>query len=240
VKQSQAPAAIFHDGLESLGLEVSPETEERILSFLAIVLRINGELNLTRITDPADAVRLHLLDSLSAIPEVSALPTGEMLDLGTGGGFPGVPLAMATERGTVLLDSIAKKTSATTGALEEAGFSGARSVTGRAEEIALDSPAAFAVVVARAVAPLPALVELAAPLLVDGGGLVALKGEPLSEELESGNLVAEMLGMRLVGARGLVLPGGGERRTIISYQKMGPSTVHVPRRIGLAQKRPLA
>lgn len=240
VKHPENLNAFLREGLATLGIQLSPSREEQLLAYLASVLRWNADLNLTRIVEPREAVRLHLIDSLTALPEVNAGPVGDVLDIGTGGGFPGVPLAMASGRRTTLLDSVAKKAAATQRALDETGFHGARTLAVRAEDLAQTEPGRFSVVVARAVAPLPALLELAVPLLCAGGRLVALKGDPLPQELDAGRVVAEMLGMSLVEARRVVLPSGGESRTILAYVKTGESRVRLPRRVGMAQKRPLA
>ena len=94
--------------------------------------------------------------------------------------------------------------------------------------------------VARAVSSLPSLVELASPLLQDGGVLVCLKGRVPQAELDCGRKAAAKCGLSELGAREFVLPGGGEQRAVVSYRKTGDSAVPLPRRVGLAQKRPLA
>ena len=230
----------LREQLGTLGVAMPSEMSERSVDFLMTILRLNTTLNLTRITDPTTAVRLHLADSLSAYPEVSAAPRGRLLDVGTGGGFPGAPLAIATGRSATLLDSVGKKAAATECALRECHVEGVSALGGRAEALALEKPATFAVVVARAVAPLPSLVELAAPLLVEGGRLVALKGSPSDDEIDSGDKVAALVGLRRDGMRSLTLPGGDERRTIVWYVKEGPGSVALPRRVGQAQHNPLA
>lgn len=225
-----------------LGLSVSTGAREMAIRYLAGVLDANRTINLTRIVDPWAAVHLHLLDSLAAMSEVESAPEGRVLDLGTGGGFPGVPLAIATGRRFTLLDSVAKKGAAIQRVLSEVGVDASivRVESGRAEELAARSPGAFAAVVARAVAPLPSLVELAAPLLVPQGLLIALKGCPEISERESGAAVGRIVGMSEHAWRVFCLPGGGEDRTIVTYVKDGSSKVRLPRRTGLAQRSPLA
>ena len=124
-----------------------------------------------------DAVRLHIVDSLMVLPEIGDAPDGMMIDLGSGAGFPGVPLALACGRSTLLLDSVGKKARAVRSFLVELGLDGKVDVyPRRAEEMELDPSNRAAVVVARAVSSLPSLVELASPLLRQGGWLVAMKG----------------------------------------------------------------
>jgi len=228
--------------LEELEIAVEPSARQAMIAYLLATLKANERVNLTRIVDPLAALRLHLVDSLSAKPELDAAPAGSGLDLGTGGGFPGVPLAMATERHFTLLDSVTKKGAATRQILEELRVADSRIevVSARAEQLAMARREAFSVVVARAVAPLPSLVELASPLLGLTGVLVALKGCPELSERESGAAVARLVGMREIGWREFSLPEGGEARTIATYAKDASSDVRLPRRTGLAQHSPLA
>jgi 16S rRNA (guanine527-N7)-methyltransferase len=230
----------LREGARELGLGLTEEVFYASCDYLQRILEANTQQNLTRIHESESAVRLHLLDSLSAVPEVAAAPQGELLDIGTGGGFPGVPLALATKRKTVLLDSSQKKIRAVAAALADARIGNVDSVSARAEEFAVAHAGTFAVVVARAVAPLAALVELAAPLLIAGGHAVFLKGTPDAAERGAGAVAASTLGLRELRVRELKLPGGGERRSIVTYERIGASSIALPRRTGLAQKRPLA
>ncbi len=213
----------------------------RLLEYLDRLIESNTLLNLTRITSPEAAVRLHLVDSLLALPEVEAAPPGMLLDIGTGGGFPGAALCMSTERAGVLLDSVAKKALAVNEILQamgESGRIGARPE--RAEQHALQHRSEYAVVTARAVSELPALVELSAPLLANGGLLVALKGSPELLELERGRRVGALAGMVETSIRHITLPDGGEKRCIVVYERRGRSITRLPRRPGAAQNSPLA
>jgi 16S rRNA (guanine527-N7)-methyltransferase len=246
VKQSTPAEHDLRDRLlamcEAAAIDLEPQGAATLVRYLLGVLELNRQLNLTRITDPLEATRLHLLDSLSALPEVCAAAAGTGLDLGSGAGFPGVPLSVASGREFMLLDSANKKAAAVASLLATSAMGELQiDVCGRrAEEYANEHPGGFALVVARAVAPLPSLVELAAPLLRVGGVLVALKGCPESSERESGAAAAAIVGLTETSARALTLPGGDERRTIITYTRTGASRVKLPRRTGLAQHRPLA
>ncbi len=186
-------------------------------------------------------MRLHLLDSLLPLRDVDAAPSGKLLDIGTGGGFPGAALCIATDREGVLLDSVQKKSRSVNSILADMGLSPAiAAVAERAEDHARSHRAEYAVVTARAVAELPALVELASPLLAQGGLFIALKGTPDDSELLRGREVASLVGMKEVSVRRTEIPGGGERRCIVVYEKQGSSVTRLPRRVGLAQSSPLA
>lgn len=239
-REAHELAALLSAGLDGLGVEMSADRVLRAVAYLIDILEVNQRINLTKVTDAKAAVRLHLLDSLAAAPELTAAPVGEVLDLGSGGGFPGVPLAILSGRRFVLLDSIGKKSAAVQEVLDCCpGRVLARTATARAEVMAVSSPGRFSAVVARAVSPLPSLVELAAPLLKRGGHLIVLKGRPSEVELASGLAVAGIAGMREVSRRAFSLPGGGEARTILTYAKVGEAKVLLPRRVGLAQHQPL-
>jgi len=227
-------------GLAALGVIVTEGQALQCVDYLLQVLAANNALNLTRISDPRNAVRLHLLDSLAVLPEVESAPAGRMLDIGTGGGFPGVPVAIVSQREAVLLDSVAKKAASVEGVLRDCALKGIVVLSERAETYAVAAAGEFAVVLARAVAPLPSLLELGAPFLGESGRLVLLKGRPTDEEIEAGDRVARIVGVRRIGARVFNIPDSGEQRTVLTYERIGPSSVALPRRVGLAQRRPLA
>lgn len=209
---------------------------------LDYILKKNTTIRFTAIHDRNEAMRLHVLDSLLALPEVLAAPQGVMLDLGTGGGYPGFPLAIAAKRPTDLLDSVQKKAGVLQTFLDEShtGEPPITSIGARAEELALERPGYYSVVLARAVSSLPALLELAAPLLCDGGQLIAYKGAADKNELERSIAAATIVGMRHRSTRDYVLPAGGEQRTIYVFERQRAATIDLPRRSGRAQRKPLA
>lgn len=224
--------------MEEAGLRTSGR-ESEMLRHLQWVIATNEKLNLTSITSVDEGLRLHLVDSLTAYEEVKRAQGGLLIDLGTGGGFPGVPLGLASGRPTILMDSVEKKVRAlgdfiSSEALDSFSVQGVR-----AEDYARSHPASAAVVVCRAVAPLASLVELAAPLLARGGSFVAMKAPLTEDEYMRGSAAAAVVGLDLVSRRLLSLPSGGERREILHYRLARTSTVPLPRRTGMAQKRPL-
>lgn len=224
-----------------LGVALGEEQAATILRYLEAILAANQITNLTRISEMNQAVRLHAVDSLAASKELGSAPHGTLLDLGSGGGFPGVPLAVGTGRPAVLLDSVGKKMAAVQTVLESLSLDVAmKTARARAEEHAAISRSTYVAVVARAVAPLPSLVELAAPLLAPSGLFIALKGTPADEEFGAGREVAAIVGLQEVSVRAFVLPDGGESRTIVCYRRRGDPKIRLPRRVGLAQHQPLA
>lgn len=216
------------------------QTMSLMQRYLDSILEANKVTNLTRITDGEQARLLHIEDSLVGLPEVNEAPTGLYGDLGSGGGFPGVPLALATGRKTLLVDSVKKKMAIVQSALDDLSLSEQISTSSeRIEDLPLEYKEKFAVLTARALSKLVSLIELASPLLKKGGRLVCYKAQLSSEELEEALAVQDLVGMKTISQREICLSDGETTRTIVVFEKIGKSRIKLPRRIGLAQKQPL-
>jgi 16S rRNA (guanine527-N7)-methyltransferase len=171
---------LISDGVTALRQELGPERIDMLAKLLAELARWNARINLTAIRDPEAMVSGHILDSLAIRP---LLKGRRVLDVGTGAGFPGLPLAIAEpEREFVLLDSNGRKISFVRHVIGELGLSNAVAIKARSEDYA---PAErFDTVIARALAPIPRLLELAGHLPGKDGVLLALKGKHPAAELE--------------------------------------------------------
>lgn len=214
---------------------------QRIQAYLDAVLEANKRINLTRIEDSESAKLLHIEDSLSGLPELAKAPEGDYVDLGSGGGFPGVPLALASGRRTLLVDSVKKKMATVRSILDQLGYSDMiRTYDGRIEDLAIRSPKKFSAATARALSKLPSLLELASPLLKKEGVLICYKSHVSDEELSSALKIQAYLGMRMISDRKFMLSDGVTARDIIVFEKVKEPGLKLPRRIGLAQKKPLA
>ncbi len=223
-----------------LGVDVTAESAELMLDHLDLVLCANERLNLTSITSREAAVSRHIVDSVAASAHIEHVST-PIADLGSGAGYPGIPVSIAVGEPVELVESIKKKATFLEQCVTDlGGLNGSVVFSLRAEELALQSPGRYGTVLARAVTSLPSLVELASPLLRMSGRLVAMKGSPTAKERESGSAAGRMVGMKECDWVEYALPGSGERRTIVIYQKTAPSDVALPRRVGLAQRGPLA
>lgn len=208
--------------------------------YLDSILEANKTTNLTRITDDQRARLLHLEDSLVGLPEVNEAPQGLYGDLGSGGGFPGVPIAIASGRETVLVDSVKKKMAIVGSILDELGLSDQISTSSeRIEDLPKEYAGRFAVLTARALSQLVSLIELASPLLKKGGRLVCYKAHVSQEEIDEALAVQNLVGMELVSQREVVLSDDETSRTILVFEKVGRPRIKLPRRVGLAQKQPL-
>lgn len=218
-----------------------PDKRQRELldKHLELVIEENKVTNLTRIVDWESAQILHVEDSLAGLPEVQEAMEGPYLDMGSGAGFPGIPLAIMTGRETLLADSVGKKTRALDSFAAELGIDDIVSTYhGRIEDLALQQPNRFSLITARALSSLASLLELASPLLVKGGSLVCYKTHNESEELEHAQAVARKLGMEFVSSRGFTLSDGETSRAIIVFKKRCNPSMKLPRRVGMAQKKP--
>ena len=194
----------------------------------------------TSVHDAGRGVDVHLADSLAGLrlPEVRG--AARIADLGTGAGLPGLPLALALPAARLaLLESAGRKCRFVASTASELGLSNVEVIHARAEEWR-DGHGANEVVCARALAPLPVLCEYAAPLLADGGALVAWKGLVGDKEAADGLAAASRLGLEADRVEPVPPFPGAERRTLHVYRKIAPTPPDFPRRPGIATKRPLS
>ena len=221
-------------------IAVSDEQLSRCLKHLDLVIEKNKLINLTRIVNEDEALVLHVLDSLLLKNCVDNALDGPLLDMGTGAGFPGIPLAITTGRQTVLIDSVGKKIDAVSEFAEELKLKDVACIHSRLEEAAIEFEDYFSVVVARALASLPVLIEYSSPYLKKNGCFVVTKGNPSDDELAAGNKTAEICGMELVSDLEFDLPQGLGHRKILIFKKVAAPKIKLPRQNGLAKKKPLA
>lgn len=169
-------------GLPELGLDLPESTRQTLCDFGAAVIKQNEVMNLTAITQPDQVAKLHLLDSLTVLTAAD-LRGKQIIDVGCGAGFPGVPLAIACpEVRVTLLDSLGKRMKWLEEILPQLGVR-AQCVTARAEEAAAERRESYDYAVSRAVARLNILLELTAPYVKVGGAVLAMKGSAAREEL---------------------------------------------------------
>ncbi|WP_315941268.1 16S rRNA (guanine(527)-N(7))-methyltransferase RsmG [Deinococcus sp. Marseille-Q6407] len=201
----------------------------------------SAQMNLTALQSEQDVVLKHFVDSLSCLNAEAWQGAVKVLDLGTGAGFPALPLAIVRpELQITALDATAKKVAFVERTARELGVN-VSGLSGRAEEIGRDEQhrGQYDVVVTRAVAALPVLAELALPLLKVGGVLVAQKGQLFDEERAAGLRAAEQIGGELAEEWQGTLPVLGDPRSLIVLRKVTQTPETYPRRTGVPNKRPL-
>ena len=193
----------------------------------------------TTVRAPEEAVDAHLADSLSGLEIDAVRRAGHLADLGAGAGFPGLALAVALPWARItLVESAGRKCGFIRRAAEAAAVENADVVHARAEEWQ-DGLGACDVVTARALAPLAVIAEYAAPLLIEGGTLVAWKGAPEAGEERDAEAAADVLGLELTERRQVSPFAGAQRRSLYVYSKVRETPARYPRRPGMARKRPL-
>ena len=233
---SCAPAA-FDQATEEMGLAFEPGERERLGRYLQLLYEANTQMNLTSIRDPETAWMRHVMDSLSLVPVLASVEAGRIIDVGSGGGLPGIPLSIVIpESRFVLLEATGKKAAFLKYVIDELGLDNVRVAADRSETAATHGSAhrgAFDVVVARAVGPLPVLVELTIPLATVGGFVVAIKGEKALQEIEDAAEAMSILRCEVVDM--VESPTG----TIVIIRKNNPTPRLYPRRPGEPKRRPL-
>lgn len=225
-----------------LPIELSAAQTGAIEDHVRLLMAWNRAINLSGIRDPETIAREHVLDSLAAVPLLREAGIDEFVDIGSGGGYPGLPLAVALPaRRALLVELIAKKARFLAVAVEVAGVGDRVNVeAARAETLALD-PAhrgRWKAVVARAVADLSELAELSLPLLRPGGLLVAWKRRPIDEEVARAARAVPRLGGRLAGLEVVSVPGL-EDHVLAVVEKVAETPGEFPRNPAARRSRPL-
>ncbi|MCQ2559545.1 MAG: 16S rRNA (guanine(527)-N(7))-methyltransferase RsmG [Clostridia bacterium] len=229
-------------GAEELKLELPEAAVAAFRQYYNFLQEENQKYNLTAITSEKEAASKHFLDSL-VLKKYLPREKQKMIDLGSGAGFPGLPLAICCPQlQMVLADSVGKKTGFLQQVIELLKLkSRVEVVQARAEDLGRNSlyRENFDLVVARALAPLSVLLEYALPLLKVGGIFWALKGAAAQEENEGAVKAYQKLGGILEGYLEFALPEGKESRCLLKIRKVEPTPKKYPRKPGIPAKRPL-
>lgn len=233
-------------GARDLGLRLSTDQVRQFELYYRELIDWNKKINLTAITGYTSVQVKHFLDSLTITLALSENELEEpgfaILDIGTGAGFPGLPLKiLLSELTLVLMEPTAKKTGFLRHIVQALKLEKIEVLTARAEEAAHLPPyrERFSLVLSRAVAPLPTLVELTLPFCRPGGKFVAQKKGDIRQELSRAEKAIAALGGKLDRVREVQLPAFGEVRYLVIIEKIMPTPVEYPRRPGLPKRRPI-
>ncbi len=238
-------AAKLSEWSDEFELSLTADQINLLLTDLKLMLEKNRILNLTSIREPYDALVLHILDSLLFLKPLDKLCESKrastLLDMGTGGGFPGIPLACTRPYEVTLLDSVGKKVAACSEFVDSLGLSNRIScVHSRLEDFAIGNTHSFNFVVARALSSLDVLIEYATPFLSKGGFLICGKGNPSGDELDNAVSTANICGLQLVSRETYELPADYGHREFYIYKLVAASKVKLPRKSGEAKRNPLS
>lgn len=237
---------IFKDrAKEYFGIELSESQVEMFFNYGELLLEWNSKINLTTITDPEEIVTKHFLDSLVFVKWIRHLYSSSrvsLADLGTGAGFPGIPIKII-EPGVrvVLIDSLAKRLSFLQEVINNLELKDIETYHSRAEDIGRDTKfrETFEITTARAVAELPVLLEYTSPLLKVGGRLLAAKGLDPEREIKSAEKALQVLNCEYEHLDKYSLGNGADYRSLIIIKKMSRTPSGYPRQPGKPKKSPL-
>lgn len=224
---------------EALGVSLDSQMLERFDLFARLLIDTNKQFNLTAIKEPDDIVVKHFADSLTLFAAVAPPQGAKLIDVGTGAGFPGVPLLICRPDLKIsMLDSTGKKLNFVRMALEELGLDGTV-IHARAEEVGQgELRESFDYSASRAVAAMNLLSEYCLPLVKAGGEFIAMKGARAAEELSSARAAIKLLGGKISSEKQLILSDGGERNLIV-IKKISQTPSKFPRPSAQISKKPL-
>jgi len=235
---------LLEEGARRWGLDLTPDMLAAFQTYYEELIAWNERANLTAITDYQEVQIKHFLDSLSCLLVLEGLPIEcwRGLDIGAGAGFPGLPLKIARpQMELALLEAKKKRARFLQHLVERLELPGIAIIRGRAEELGhrQGHREGYDLVLARAVATLPVLLEYALPLCRIGGIFLAQKGPDIKDELETSQVGLRVLGGQMREVRGLELPFSMGRRNLVVVEKVAPTPEKYPRRPGVPAKRPL-
>lgn len=231
------PESLLREGLSGWGF--AADAAPRLLEFSDRLLEKNRVMNLTAITDPVDVVTLHLLDC-AVLLRMEDFRGKRVVDVGTGAGFPGMPLRLLEpDFDLTLLDSLGKRVAFLQEVCNAMALQRVTCVHARAEEFAAQERERFDLAVSRAVAPLNVLCELSLPLVRVGGSFLAMKSVDCAEELQSAKSAISQLGGQLEGCEDYTIPGTDVTHRVVRIRKVRPTPKTFPRAFAKIKKNPL-
>lgn len=247
VKKKGCRAAVeliemLKEGTGKMGIEISDRQADQFIRYKDILLEWNQKMNLTAITEEKEVIVKHFLDSLSCIQTQYLRDDDKIIDVGTGAGFPGIPLKIALPSiDLTLLDSLKKRVGFLEEVFTQVGLTGVEFVHGRAEDLGKnkDYREKYDCVVSRAVAALNVLVEYCMPFIRVGGYFICQKGPNLKDEIEDAKKAIKVLGGEIVEQIRPDIPFSDREHNILIIKKVKQTPSKYPRKAGKPNKEPI-
>ena len=230
---------ILKDGFEALGLPFTEEMSDRFRKYYDYLTEKNAVMNLTAITGEDDTARLHFLDC-AALCSVYDFAGASVIDVGTGAGFPGLPLKIVEPTiSLALLDSHKKRMAFLEETCRMLKLKDVNCISERAEETTSDIGGSFDIAVSRAVARLNILCELCLPFVHVGGVFISMKGPDCAQELAEASKAISILGGKAQEIKKYTIPGTDIVHSVVIIEKIKPTPSEYPRQFGKIKKAPL-
>lgn len=220
--------------------QITEEQKDKFYNYMNLLLEWNSKINLTAITEPNEIIIKHFIDSMTILKEISN--GSKVIDVGTGAGFPGIPLKISNDTlEIVLLDSLNKRIKFLNEVIERLDLKKISSIHFRVEEAGQNKQyrEQFDVATSRAVAPLNILVEYMLPLVKVGGKCICMKGSEIKEEVENSKAAIKILGGEVEKIENFTLANTDMKRNIIIIKKIKETPNKYPRKAGTPSKEPL-
>lgn len=233
---------ILNDDIKEFGITLSDSQIDQFMMYYEILIEWNQVMNLTAITAFDEVCTKHFLDSISLCKAIDCTQEYTLMDVGTGAGFPGIPLKIVFPNLQItLLDSLGKRVKFLNEVIQRLGLHGIQAIHGRAEDYAKANllREKFDICVSRAVANLSTLSEYCIPYVKEGGFFISYKSEKLSEEMSDAKKAIEILGGNIVSQNEFLLPNSDIYRNLLVIQKIALTPKKYPRKAGLPSKEPL-
>lgn len=239
-------SSIFLEVLQKGLQEIKVNLEEKDLllceKYQQLLIEWNQKINLTAITDPQEVAIKHFIDSIMCLDGIEIKSDASMIDIGTGAGFPGLPIKIWQKKlDLTLLDSLNKRCAFLKEVVNELALEGVKIVHGRAEDKGKEPNyrEQFDLAAARAVTNLPVLLEYCLPFVKTGGIFIALKGPDITEEISRSEKALKILGGEICQIRRYHLPLLQDERSVVIVKKIAKTPAPYPRKAGLPEKKPL-
>ena len=231
-------SSILKEKLDKIDIELKDKKVEKFYEYMNLLLEWNKKINLTAITEPNEVILKHFIDSATIAKYIEN--DMRVVDVGTGAGFPGIPLNIIYNKANyILVDSLNKRINFLNEVINNLQLENINTVHSRIEDFGKNNKEKFDIAMSRAVASLNILLEYLLPLVKVGGICICMKGSNIKEEIENSNKALEVLGGKIEKIEEIILPDSDIVRNIIIVRKINNTPNKYPRKAGMPTKEPI-